>query len=392
MKGLDDSIARFLDDLDRSGRRRVLRPVEPLHGGRVRINGRELINFSSNDYLGLSRHPDVIEGARRRLNEFGAGSGASRLVTGHLAALDSLEARIARAKKTEAALVLASGWQCNASVLPALLDKALWGAEPVVFADRLIHASLHAGLELSGARRVRYRHDDLNHLDELLRAHADKPGPRFIVTETVFSMDGDVIDLPALVALAERWNAFLYVDEAHATGVLGAQGFGLSPGLGVDLAMGTFSKGMGSFGAYVACSARLRDYLVNRASGLVYATALPPAVLGAVEAAIDLIPRMEGERTRLQLNAQHLRDGLRAAGLDTGPSASQIVPLILGDEERTLAVARALEARGMLGIAIRPPTVPPGTSRIRFALSAQHSEADIEHLIAAVVECVEAVP
>lgn len=392
MMGLDDSIATFLDGLDQAGRKRMLRPVEPLPAGRVRIGGRELVNFSSNDYLGLSRHPEVIERARRWLHEFGAGSGASRLVTGHLAALEALEGRIARAKKTEAALVMASGWQCNASVLPALLDKALWGAEPIVFADKLIHASLHAGLELSGAKRYRYRHDDLGHLEELLQAHAGKPGPRFIVTETVFSMDGDVTDMAALCDLARRWNAFLYVDEAHATGVLGEQGFGLSPGMGADLVMGTFSKGMGSFGAYVACSARLRDYLVNRASGLVYATALPPPVLGAIDAAIDLVPRLEGERTHLQLMARRLRDGLKARGLDTGPSASQIVPLIMGDERRTLDLAKALECRGMLGIAIRPPTVPPGTSRIRFALSSVHSEADIEALLAVICQCLEALP
>ncbi|BAE51563.1 8-amino-7-oxononanoate synthase [Paramagnetospirillum magneticum] len=392
MKGLDDSIGRFLDGLDQAGRKRVLRPVDPLPAGRVRVGGRELVNFSSNDYLGLSRHPEVVERSRRWLNEYGAGSGASRLVTGHLAAMEALEAKIARCKQTEAALILASGWQCNASVLPALLDKALWGAEPLVFADKLIHASLHAGLELSGARRYRYRHDDLDHLESLLKAHADKEGPRFIVTETVFSMDGDVTDMAALAALASRWDAFLYVDEAHATGVLGANGFGLSPGMGAELAMGTFSKGLGSFGAYVACSARLRHYLINRASGLIYATGLPPAVLGAIDAALDLVPRLEGERTRLQMMGRRLRDGLRAAGLDTGPSASQIVPLILGDEGRTLAVAKALEDRGILGIAIRPPTVPPGTSRIRFALSAVHSDADLDRLLAAILDAVEATP
>ena len=180
------------------------------------------------------------------------------------------------------------------------------------------------------------------------------------------------------------------MDEAHATGVLGPQGFGLSPGLGADIAMGTFSKGMGSFGAYVACSAQLRHYLINRASGLIYATGLPPAVLGAIDAAMDLVPRLEGERARLQMMARRLREGLRAAGLDTGPSASQIVPLILGDERRTLDVAKALEDRGLLGIAIRPPTVPPGTSRIRFALSAVHTDADIDRLLAAILESVEA--
>ncbi|MDO8607990.1 MAG: aminotransferase class I/II-fold pyridoxal phosphate-dependent enzyme [Phaeospirillum sp.] len=391
MQGLNDSVGRFLAGLDQAGRKRALRPVEPMPGGRVRIGGRELINFSSNDYLGLTRHPVVVERASRWAREFGAGSGASQLVTGHLAALTAIEAKIARAKQSEAALVLASGWQCNASVLPALLDKALWGAEPLVLADRLIHASMHAGLSQGHGRCLRYRHDDLDHLEDLLRANAGRPGPRFIVGETVFSMDGDACDVGALKALAERWDAFLYLDEAHATGVLGDSGFGLTPGHGIDLAMGTFSKGLGGFGAYIACSAALRDYLINRASGLIYATALPPAVLGAIDAALDLVPGMVAERTHLQVIAQRLRTGLRAGGLDTGASTTQIVPVILGDERRTLAVARALENRGVLGIAIRPPTVPQGTSRIRFALSSVHSEADIDRLITAVLEAVEEV-
>ncbi|MGE5506665.1 MAG: aminotransferase class I/II-fold pyridoxal phosphate-dependent enzyme [Actinomycetota bacterium] len=392
MRALDATLDSFLAGLEQAGRRRRLRGVEPLPGGRVRLGGRDLVNFSSNDYLGLAHHPLLVERARAWAAEFGAGSGASRLVSGHLAALDAIEARIASAKQAEAALMLASGWQCNASVLPALLDPELWGAPPVVFADRLIHASLHAGLAIAGVRQVRYRHDDLGHLEALLVAHADKPGPRFIVSETVFSMDGDATDVAALAALAQGYDAFLYLDEAHATGVLGPAGFGLSVGHEVDLAMGTFSKAMGSFGAYVAGSARLKEYLVNRASGLVYATALPPAVLGAVDAALELVPTLGPERARLQANAERVRRAWREHGLDTGPSATQIVPLILGDERRTLAVAKALEDKGFLAVAIRPPTVPPGTSRIRFALSAAHSDADIDALIEAVLLAVREVP
>jgi 8-amino-7-oxononanoate synthase len=392
MDGLNDRLEHYLAELDRAGRRRGLRPLEHLPGGRVRLQGRELINFSSNDYLGLARHPVVVERAARWAREFGAGSGASQLVTGHSAALAAIEAKIARAKQSEAALVLSSGWQCNASVLPALLDRDLWGAEPLVLADRLIHASLIAGLKLGGGRLIRYRHDDLGHLEHVLEANAGRAGPRIIVSETVFSMDGDAGDVAALAALAGRWDAILYLDEAHATGVLGESGFGLTPGHGIDIAMGTFSKGLGGFGAYVACSAPLRDYLINRASGLIYATALPPSVLGAIDAALDLVPTMVAERTRLQLMAAGLRRRLQAHGLDTGRSSTQIVPLILGDERRTLAVARALEDRGILGIAIRPPTVPPGTSRIRFALSAAHSSADMDLLVQAVLEAVEANP
>lgn len=361
-----------------------------MDGGRIRIQGREMINFSANDYLGLARHPEVIERSREWAARWGAGSGASRLVTGHLAALSAIEEKIAAAKGVEAALVLASGWQCNASVLPALLDRALWGGEPLVFADRLNHASLHLGCQVAGAKQNRFRHNDMSHLEELLARSGRETGPRFIVTESVFSMDGDAPDVDQLSALAEEWNAFLYLDEAHATGVLGANGFGLSVGAHVDLAMGTFSKAMGSFGAYVACSRALKEYLINKASGLIYATALPPAILGAMDAAIDLVPTMAAARARLAAMGNHVRACFHDAGLDTGASSTQIVPVILGDEERTLKVAAALEEQGLLGIAIRPPTVPNGTSRIRFALSAAHSDGDIERLIDATIAATRA--
>ena len=225
-----------------------------------------------------------------------------------------------------------------------------------------------------------FRHNDLDHLAEMLEKRGG--GPAVVVTESVFSMDGDLPDIDRLVQLAADHDALLYLDEAHATGVLGDNGFGLSAGRDIDVTMGTFSKAMGSFGAYVACSRAVRDYLVNRASGLIYATALPPAVLGAIDAAVELVPGLDRERRRLAEMAAFVRTALRDAGLDTGASATQIVPVILGDEQRTLRVQRALEERGILGIAIRPPTVPPGTSRIRFALSAIHTDADIERLVA----------
>ncbi|MGE5547924.1 MAG: aminotransferase class I/II-fold pyridoxal phosphate-dependent enzyme [Solirubrobacterales bacterium] len=385
MHDLDDRLERFLSGLAEAGRRRRLRAVEPLAAGRVRIGGREVLNFSSNDYLGLTRHPLLIERAREWAARFGAGAGASRLVTGHLEALDALEGRIAAAKGAEAALVFASGWQCNASALPALLDKSVWGAEPTVFADRLNHASLHMGCQAAGVRQHRFRHNDLDHLEELLDKHPAS-GPCLIVTESVFSMDGDMPDVARLAHIAQRWDALLYLDEAHATGVLGPSGFGLSVGCHVDVAMGTFSKAMGSFGGYIAGSRALKEFLVNRASGAIYATALPPAVLGAIDAAVELVPSLDGERARLAAMANQLRAALNAEGLDTGGSVTQIVPVILGAEERTLAVARALEERGFLGIAIRPPTVPAGTSRIRFALSAAHSDEDVGRLGEAVIE------
>jgi len=346
-----------------------------------------LLNFSSNDYLGLSYHPLLKKRAADWADTHGTGAGASRLVTGTLVLHQQVEAKLAAFKSTQAALLFASGWQANASVLAALLRMP--GPDPLVFCDALNHASLHHGCRAAGRAQIVFRHNDMTHLADLLAAHANTPGRRFIVTESVFSMDGDQADLPALRALADRHDAFLYLDEAHATGVLGPHGAGLSSTVagGVDLAMGTFSKALGGFGAYVAGSRALCQWLVNRASGFIHTTALPPPVLGAMDAALDLVPFMDAERARLHAHATRLRGALVALGIDHGLSTTQIVPAIVGGEQDAILLAGRLRAHGLLAIPIRPPTVPAGTSRLRLALSAAHSEADIERLIAALAAC-----
>ena len=377
MRDFDQSWRQRLGELEGQGRMRHLAATARKSDGKVDRGHGPLVDFSSNDYLGLTRHPELKARAADFVALWGAGSGASRLVTGNLPPYLAIESKIAAGKGAEAALVLASGFQANASLLPALLDK-----DCIVFADRLIHASLIHGCQAAGARLVRFRHNDMGHLEELLAEHRDRTP--FIVTETVFSMDGDRADLGALSELAERFGAFLYLDEAHATGALGENGFGLAHGMASSacLVMGTFSKAMGSFGAYAVCSANLRDYLVNRCGGLIYATALPPAVLGAIDAALDLVPTMKAERERLAANADYLRQGLRALGKDCGASSTQIVPLIVGEERAALDLTFALERKGMLAMAIRPPTVPPGSSRLRFALASYHTEQDIDRLLA----------
>lgn len=385
MSRFDELFSRRLDDLSSKGMARRLRPVAPGHAGRVAIAGSDYLNFSSNDYLGLARHPLLIERAQAWAGRWGSGAGASRLVTGSLEAYGEVEAKIARLKGTEAALILASGWQANASVLPALFHRETLGAEALVFTDRLNHASLHQGCLAAGIRQIRFRHNDLDHLETLLKAQEGKPGRRFIVTESVFSMDGDRSDVVALAALADRFDTFLYLDEAHATGVLGPHGGGLSglaPGR-VDAIMGTFSKALGGFGAYIAGSRALCDHLVNHASGFIFATALPPAVLGAMDAALDMIPDLDAERATLARHGERVRTHFAGLGLDTSNSSTQIVPAVIGDAAATLEVSRQLQEAGILGVAIRPPTVPPGTSRIRFALSAAHGETDIDTMLAA---------
>ncbi|HEX7753350.1 MAG TPA: 8-amino-7-oxononanoate synthase [Novosphingobium sp.] len=377
---LDAHFAAALEAIDARGQRRRLDPAAIMPGGRIARGGRQLLDFSSNDYLGLSQHPLLIERAGEWAELLGAGAGASRLVTGTSEAHLAVEAKIARFKGTEAALLFASGWQANAAVIPALISAVSGMA---VFTDRLIHASMHAGCAAAGARQHRFRHNDLDHLEELLASKGADAPARLILTESVFSMDGDLADLPRLAAIARRHDAFLFVDEAHATGVFGPGGAGLSalvPG-GVDLALGTFSKAMGSFGAYVAGSRLLIDYLINACGGFIFSTAPPPAVLGTIDAALDLAPEMGAERARLADLAWHLRAGLAAAGYDTGASASQIVPAIVGDTDAVMALSGRLAEAGVLAAAIRPPTVPPGTSRLRLALRAVHEAADIDRLL-----------
>jgi 8-amino-7-oxononanoate synthase len=381
MSRFDHLFLQQLDALEAKGQRRRLVPVTPAGSGMSLRDGQTLLNFSSNDYLGLSRHPLLAERARDWGARYGTGSGASRLVCGTLDLHTQVEAKLASLKGTEAALVLAAGWQANASVLPALLRLA--GPDAMVFADFLNHSSLAHGCRAAGIKPVRFAHNDMNALAAAMAQRAALPGRRFIVTESVFSMDGDRADLPRLRALADAHDAFLYIDEAHATGVLGPRGMGLCAQAGVvDLAMGTFSKALGGFGAYVAGSRALIDYLTNACAGFVYTTALPPTVLGAMDAALDLVPGMESERAALAANAARVRDAFAALGVDTGGSSTHIVPAMAGDEQTALALAADLRARGILAVAIRPPTVPAGTSRLRFALSAAHTPAAVDQLIA----------
>ncbi|MFC6435147.1 aminotransferase class I/II-fold pyridoxal phosphate-dependent enzyme [Novosphingobium resinovorum] len=383
MSQLDSHLEAALERITRAGQRRTLRATTLLPGGRIERAGRTMLDFSSNDYLGLARHPLLVERSAEWAARDGSGSGSSRLVTGTSAAHLALEARIAAFKHCEAALIFASGWQANAATIPALL-AAIPGV--AVFTDRLIHASMHAGIAMAGVRQHRFRHNDLGHLETLLADKGADAPARLILTESVFSMDGDRADMVRLADIAQRHDAALFVDEAHATGVLGPEGRGLSalvPGK-VDLVMGTFSKALGGFGAYVAGSRVLIDYLTNAASGFIFTTAPPPAVLGAVDAALDLLPGMDAERAHLAALGDRLRTGLARLGLDHGASSTQIVPAVIGPEDEAMALSARLEATGFLASAIRPPTVPSGTSRLRLALRAGHSEADIDALLAAI--------
>ncbi len=290
MVGSESRYQVFLESLEGDRLRRDLTELCAKDARSLEIGGRTYVNLASNDYLALRFDETLIARAVEWARRFGTGSGASRLVTGNLALFARIEQKVAGLKKKPAALLMASGFQANAGVLQALFDRRALGEEPLVFADRLNHASMHFGCRAAGVRQIRYRHLDAAHLGELLAQYERDDRPKFILTESVFSMDGDVAPVAEISSLARAHDAMLIVDDAHATGVLGAGGRGRSDG--ADIVIGTFSKALGSFGAYVACSDTMRDYLVNRCSGFIYSTALPPQVLGSIDAALDLLPNL----------------------------------------------------------------------------------------------------
>nr|WP_242594235.1 8-amino-7-oxononanoate synthase [Corallococcus exiguus] len=363
-----------MEALSAKGLRRVLEPLDSPQGAEVRLGDARLVNFSSNDYLGLAASPAVRAAAASALERYGVGTGASRLVVGDMVPHQRLEARLARFERAEAVRLFNSGYAANTGILPALV-----GPGDAVFSDALNHASLVDGCRLSRARVVVYPHSDVA---ALTRALAETPARRkLVVTDSVFSMDGDVAPLRELVAACEAHGAALMVDEAHATGVLGARGAGLCEALGVearvDLRMGTLSKALGGLGAYVATSRAVADLLVSRARPFVYSTALPAALCAAAECAVDLVEHDPAPRERLWGHIHRFTEGLRALGLPAEPR-SAIFPVILGEPTRALDAAKRLREEGLLVKAIRPPTVPEGTSRLRFCLSAAHTTGHID--------------
>ncbi len=358
---------------------RSLRAVQPILGSsKVKVDGVELINFCSNDYLGLTTHPEVIKRSIDYVKIYGAGSGSSRLVSGSQSIHQELENKIACTFGIESALIFNSGFQANTSILSALTDR-----NSLILADKKCHNSLIQGALLSRATFKRFNHNDFHHLEVLLKEAKSKAYNRiWIVTETVFSMDGDLCDVSGMSALSEKYNAHFYSDDAHALGVLGEKGLGLNYSKnGIDISLGTFGKAFGSFGAFVGCSSDMKDYLINFCPGFIYSTALPPSIIGALDAALDLIPELDNERKSLFQNIEFLKSELNKMSFNTGNSNSQIIPIIIGSEEETLKLSTYLEDHGIMASAIRPPTVEQNASRIRITLTTKHTKSDIEQLL-----------
>ncbi|MDJ0581832.1 8-amino-7-oxononanoate synthase [Crocosphaera sp.] len=373
-----DFITKELQEREKNNNIRQLNTICPQDAVTIIKNARSLINFSSNDYLGLSKHPSLILASQNYTQKYGTGATASRLVTGTYDIHEKLEQKLAKVCNKEASLLFNTGFQANTTLIPSLVDQ-----KSLVLCDRLVHNSILQGIFLSKARWKRYQHNDLSHLDKLLKKAVLEGYNRIlIVTETVFSMEGDCCDVDGLIQLSQQYNTLLYLDDAHAFGIMGEKGMGLTANKsGIDISLGTFGKAIGSFGAFITTSKLMRDYLINCCPGFIYTTALPPAVIGSIDAAIDLVPSLDQERTYLGEQINYVQNKLRDLGYQVCNSSSPIIPVIIGDEEKALDLSQYLEKNGILATAIRPPTVPKNTARIRFVLSSKHQPEHINYLI-----------
>lgn len=378
-------LAGLLAGLAAQGLQRRRRVREGIQGVRVRVDGQQVLSFASNDYLGLANHPELITAAQEASAHFGVGAGASHLMTGHHAMHQRLEAQLADFVGLPAALLFSTGYMANLGVIAALT-----GREGVVFADRLNHASLIDAVLLSRAQHVRYPHLDLGALERRLASSTAKV--KLIATDAVFSMDGDIAPLPQLLDLAERYGAWLYVDDAHGFGVLGRTGGGVLQHFGLAslppslIYMATLGKAAGVAGAFVAGSPELIDWLVHKARTYVYTTAMPPLLMAASARSLELIRAEPWRREHLAALIERLRTGAEGLPWRLMPSQTPIQPLVVGPSEAALKLAEGLRRRGILVPAIRPPTVPVGTARLRISLSAAHTEADVDRLLAALRE------
>jgi 8-amino-7-oxononanoate synthase len=376
-----DFIRDELLKLRKDGLLRELRTVESAQDAHITMAGRTYLSFCSNNYLGLANDPRIKEAAAKAIEEYGWGAGASRLISGNTKLHRRLEEKIASFKGTRSSIVFATGYMANVGTIAALV-----GPDDAVIVDRLNHASIIDGCRLSRARMLVYQHADANSLENVLSAtHGFKR--RLVVTDTVFSMDGDLCPLPDIVTLARKYDAMVMVDEAHATGVMGDSGRGVVEYFGlereVDIQMGTLSKALGGIGGYVAGSDQLIAYLQNKCHSFIYTTALPPAACAAAIEALDIIEQQPERRQRLWENVGYLKEKLAALNLEMTNSASHIIAIVFGDVGKTMARSKKLFKKNILVPAIRPPTVPKGTSRLRITAMSEHQKEDLDRLLSA---------
>jgi 8-amino-7-oxononanoate synthase len=370
-----------IEELKSQGCYRKMRTVEGGQGSSVIMDGKRVVMLSSNNYLGLADHPGLKKASIDATLSYGTGSGASRLISGNMEIHQTLEKELAQFKGTERVLLFNSGYQANIGAIPALAGKG-----DLILSDQLNHASIIDGCGLSKAIVRVYEHINMDSLEGILK-RSSRFKRRLIVTDSVFSMDGDIAPLPDIVDLAEKYSALVMIDDAHGTGVLGEKGKGAIEHFGlwgkIPIQMGTLSKALGSFGAYIAGSQDLIDYLVNKARSLIYTTALPPSVCGSTLAALKILEEEPQLISQLRENSLYLREGMKELGYSIPDGKTPIIPLILGDPERTMGIVRSLFDEGVFVQGIRPPTVPDGTSRLRITLMATHTKEQLDLILKA---------
>lgn len=370
-----DFLEKELQNLKLQDRYRHLRRIEGPQGPTLNMNGRKMISFASNNYLGLANHPAIIKRAVEVVGAWGTGSGASRLISGNTALHERLEERIADFKGTDAAILFNTGFMANLGVLTSLM-----GTEDTIFSDELNHASIIDGARMSKAKIVVYKHRDAEDLETKLRTNGGDR--KLVVSDGVFSMDGEITPLPGLVDLAEQNDAFLMVDDAHGTGVLGENGRGTSEHFhlsgGVDINMGTLSKAMGSEGGFIAGNENLINFLRNKARSFIYTTAMAPGSVGASLGSFDVLEEESWRIRKLHENASFMRDGLRKAGFRTPEGHTPIIPVIIGSSRETMEFSKRVEEMGIFVPGIRPPTVPDGKGRVRITVMATHTKEQLD--------------
>lgn len=344
-----------------------------INKGKIKIDGNILFNFSSNDYLGLSKDDSLIRNAQIWTKKFGTSLSSSRLISGNLDLIGEIEKKISILINKEQTIIMGSGFQCNSTLIPTVIDNSLGRRKKAtIFSDKYNHSSIYHGCILSKQKLIRYNHMDLNHLETLLKKNSGSLN--IIISETIFSMDGDIIDLISLRYLSKKYGCLLYLDEAHATGVFGKNGFGLTDEnnpefLDNEIVVGTFSKAFGSYGSFVSCSKDIKKKIVNNCSGFIYSTVLPPSILGTIEKAVEKVPKLKEKRRKLIKNSSFLRDQLKKNNFDLTDTESQIIPILFKKESECVFISRLLEKEGFFVHPVRSPTVPLGQSRLRISLT-----------------------
>ncbi|HON57060.1 MAG TPA: pyridoxal phosphate-dependent aminotransferase family protein [bacterium] len=373
-----------LEKLKKSGLYRTLKNIKRIANSKIIINNRELIDFSSNDYLGFSAHPQVIENCIKCINTYGIGAGAARLMSGNNEIYCILENLLKNLFGKERALIFGSGFLTNSTVIPAITNK-----NDLIISDKLAHSSIIHGIKSSDAQHHRFKHNDMNSLESILKKYRQNFKNCWIITESIFSMDGDICPLNDLIYLKEKYNCFLYLDESHSFGLFADNGAGLAKQLNcadkIEIIMATFSKAVGSYGGFIVSSHSICEYLINKARGFIFSTALPPVTLIATITSIKLFSEERERIINFNKLVQYTHALLKSKIINT-PSASQIIPIIIGDAQKTIQIAESLISNGFYVLAIRPPTVPQNTARIRISINYHHSKSAIENLIEKMIE------